>query len=227
MKLDFIPANIRIFVMPTLFLIILVVLFTFSIRLGFKELSSQRQEIEKLQKDENILREKESLLRNLESSILPQADSALIALPEKNPALTVISQLKNLALQKGTIIDNLKAGSPQEEEGGLSKIDITFDIDGTFFSIFDFATSVKNIAPIAGLQRLELSDAGAGGSRATISVRSYWASFPEKIPTVSEPVKGLVEKDQEILSLFATLTPPSFIEISPIAPGFRADPFNF
>lgn len=227
MKLDFIPANIRIFVMPTLFLIILVVLFSFSIRLGLTEISSQRQEIEKLQKDENILREKESLLRNLESSILSQADSALIALPDKNPALSAVSQLKNLSLQKATIIDNLKAGSPQEGEGGISKIDITFDIDGTFFSIFDFATSVKNIAPITALQKLELSDAGAGASRATISVRSYWASFPEKIPTVSEPVKGLDEKDQETLSLFASLSPPSFVEISPTSPGVRADPFNF
>lgn len=227
MKLDIASPNIRAILTPSIFLIILVLLFSFAVRLGFTEISSQRNTIAKLQKDENILRQKEALLRDLETTLLSQADLALLTLPGKNPALAIVSQLKNLSSQKAIIIDNIKAGAPRKEESSIGRIDISFDAEGPFLSVLDFSASLKTIAPITTLQKFDLSDAGGGLSRATVSVRSYWADFPEKIPSVSEPVKEFTDEDQEILATFASLVTPSFVEVIPNPPGVRVDPFSF
>ena len=66
--------------------------------------------ISMISKNTNILSSKEAALREVQNSTVSQVDSVLNAVPSKNPILLVISQIKNLAAEKGIAISKLQAG---------------------------------------------------------------------------------------------------------------------
>lgn len=224
MKKDSIPPNIRAFMLPVGLLFVLIVLFIFSFKIGLERIKTQRDTLNKAQSDEKILTDKESLLRQFEIEVGSTADTTATALPDKNPALSILSQLKAFAATRGIILANAKIG--QEVTGqDVSRVDITFDADGDFTQVMDFLNSLENVAPIIFIGKTKITQI-AGISRATTTIRGFWAPLPSKLPSLTEPIKDLTSAERELLQKVTSLSQPAFLEIVPAEASGRIDPFN-
>jgi Tfp pilus assembly protein PilO len=220
-----IPPNMQVFVIPLGLLAALVIMTIFSIRFGFARISTQRQEVETANKNESVLLQKESVLKEVETEIPAHVKVLAAVMPEKNPSLAMISQLKLLSSSKGLVVENIKVSSSMAKEAGLSEVDVTFGVDGPMLQVIDFIASIKDLAPVSTLEKAKLNQSGEA-TRADLTVRVYYAAFPEKLPSLTEPVRGLTSSEKETLTNLSSLLLPAFIELAPQGPTQRDSPFD-
>ena len=211
---------------PLLFLFVMIFAGVFFIKVGVPRVSSQRQKLADVQKEEAILFEKDTLLSQFEKSITKMGNTSLSALPSKNPATSVISALRNLSSEKGVIVGSLTISSGKSDENSISSATVGFDLDTQVSGVFDFIRSLNNTAPINRLEVISLNQDEAS-SVANISLKIYWSSLPGTLPALTDPLPPLGDEEQSIISEFASLKrPSSFGEVTPTGPSGRADPFN-
>lgn len=215
---------LTIFLFPTLTLIGLVVLFVFVFKVGFSQIRIQSLKIVSLSKEENLLFAKESLLREIQEAALSQAEVATRALPEKNPVISMISQLKNLAAEKGILLANLKVGN-QSKDSQLSRILLDFDAEGSFLAVLGFVKSIENLSPISSIEKMKIVNS-SGFTRASVSLRVYWSPFPTQIPSVAEPVRELSQEEKDLIIALAQLRQEQAIQVTALPPSARVDPFS-
>lgn len=206
-------GNIKLIGAPILMLIGLIALFVLAstfivsrINALFGEYDTQKQEMV-------TLNEKLSSLQASSATISGFAQSLAFALPDKNTSLMIVSQLKTLASENTLTMQNIKVGS-ELKDGQISHVDVSFDIEGQSSTIFSFLNQTKTIAPINKLTRFRLSTTESG-SRANITLSSYWAAFPTKIPAVSDPLVKITAEEERTLQVLGALRKPAFGELTP------------
>ena len=220
------PSNIEVMVVPIVLITVLIILSILVAKIGISKVNSQREKLTVAQTDEVIFKQKQEILQEVQGEVLSLADLSASAVPNKNPALAVISQLKNLASSKSVVLSNLQVGSKSGIGKEISKVDISFDVDGDFSSVLDFLQDTSKIAPISQIEKIEINQA-AGATRASTAMVSFWAPFPKKLPPLTEPAKDLSAEELSLIRSLSELTPPAFLEITPLAPSERGDPFAF
>jgi hypothetical protein len=204
--------------------IVVIILFVLVVKLGFAKIGDLRSDIAKEQKSVTILTEKLNLLSQVDEEA-DQASFTSAALPPTNPSLTIISQLKTLAASSGLLISGVKAGSQSLDKAEVSKVDINFDIGGDRSAIFQFLQKINTIAPISRVDKVKLVQLG-GVSRASVTVRSYFAALPEKLPAISDAITDLTPDEKQTLKDVLGLTQPTFIEVTASQNAGKADPFG-
>ncbi len=219
------PENVRLILNSLVPLIIVLVLFVLIGQFAFGKISEVRNKITKSQKDQLILVQKLDLLKTLGSTASSSIESVSNALPETNPSLAVISQIKNLAVQNGVVVANVKGGAEVKDNSGLSRADISFEVFGPRIQIILLAKTVSQIAPVTLMDKIKISE-NAGSARANISVRSFWAPFPTKLPALTEAITDLTADEKKTLGLTVNLIQPQFTEFPPSEGGGKADPFS-
>lgn len=224
MKENLIPPKIRLLLTPVGFLIVLVFLFIVLARVAVVRISDQRARLGESRKTENVLESKLSTLNAVQGEAIDLANLTVAALPQDNPALSVVSQIKNLSASLGLTLRNLKVGG-EMGEGSLFREEIVFDLAGPLSQIVEFLNTLKTLAPITTLQKIEFSQT-QGISLATVTIRSYWAAFPTSLPEISDPTPSLTDEEREMISQLSSLGAPAFIEVTPSEPTVRGDPFN-
>lgn len=223
MKKSFIPPSIQILIYPTLVLMVLVVLILIVINFGFSQISKQRQAMAETAQNEKILAEKEAILSEVSGTVVANANSVSLALPEDNPALFIISQLKLLALSKSVVLKNIKVGAGTEETS-LLRVSLSFNADGQTVNVLDFLNSIENVSPIITIEKVKMSQIG-GILSADTTIRGYWSALPKTLPKITEPLKNLSDAEKDVLDKILALTPPSFAEIIPAQASARDNPF--
>ena len=220
-----ITPNIRVFIPPLLFLGILIIISILAARVGFARIGSQREELAGARRNENILSQKESVLRELQTDVPGYAQTAATVLPEKNPALILISQLKTLSAPQGLILGNFKVGSEIGGEGAIATVDVTFAVDGSFAQVVEFIGAIARIAPLSNLEKAKINQS-LGAARADVTVRAFFSPFPQQLPALTEPQRNLTDEEKDTLSRLASLTLPPFIELAPLPGVIRENPFE-
>lgn len=205
-------------------LVAIVLLFILVGNFGAGKVSEIRASVAKEKKNVTILSQKLSLLNEVTESV-SSASLASTALPEKNPALAAISQLKSLAVTQNTLISKIKSGSAGKDKSGISKVDITFDLEGQRSQVFQFLTAIENIAPISRVEKVKLNEI-AGATRATITIKSYFAELPTKLPALTDAVNDLTADEKKTLSEVTGLTQPNFVSLPASQGGGKPDPFG-
>lgn len=221
-----VPPNIEVMVVPIILITVLIILSILVVKIGISKVNSQREKLTVAQRDETIFKQKQEILQEVQGEALSLADLSASAIPNKNPALAVISQLKNLASLRSVVLSNLQVGSKSGAEKGMSKVDISFDVDGDFSFVLDFLQDTSKIAPISQIEKIEINQT-VGATRASTSMVSFWAPFPKKLPPLTEAAKDLSVEELSLIRSLSELTPPVFLEIAPSVPSARADPFAF
>lgn len=214
------PKNLLSSTLPLLAAIVLFIVVT---KFGVGRVIELRQEISQANIDKNALTQKLSTLQNLGSNLSANSEASSVALPDKNPALIVLSQIKNLAVQNVVSVSNIKTSSSVSPNTNLSSADLSFDVVGPFPAIFSFLSGIHKIAPITIVDRVRMNETGQTAT-AAVTVSSFWSALPTQIPAVDQPVNTLTSDEQTILTSVSTLVPPQFSELSP-AQGGRANPF--
>lgn len=206
-------------------LIGVIALFIFAVPFGISQISGVRDKISKASTVQNTLTQKLDLLTNISVSAVSETDALAIALPDSNPALVTLSQIKILASAGGLSTTGVKGGSEVKDKSGLLRVDITFDLRGSRDAIMSFLKGVENISPITVVTKLKLNESG-GGSLANITVSSFWSPLPTKIPAVTDPERDLTADEKNTIAKVSALNPPIFTEVPASETSGRSDPFT-
>jgi len=218
------PPAIQVFLVPVILLVVLGILSGLAVRIGFSRIGAQRDEIAAARQDENTLSQKENVLSSVQGTVPTYVNTVAASLPEKNPALSMISQLRALAVTSGLLLDNIKVGSAVPTEG-LFYVDITFALEGTPPQVVSYLNSIKNLAPISTVEKAKVNQS-ALGTRADVTVRVYYSAFPQKLPSLTEPVKELTEDERTALTRLSALSLPAFTDLQAQPAGLRENPFD-
>jgi|WetSurSiteA1Bulk_404760.scaffolds.fasta_scaffold00731_7 Tfp pilus assembly protein PilO len=216
------PPDIKVLLVPFLSLAVLFFVASFGIRIGFSEIAKQKEEIATVKKEITVLSDKEKLLKQVQSDYSQKIETFSQAIPEKNPVLAVLSQVKLSAQNKGLFVQKIKVGGGVPSKD-LSTVDISLEITGPITGTIEYIDSLGKLAPIVTVQKIKLSQSGV--TTASLNLRSYFAPFPTKLPTLTEPAKNLTADEKKIIEKMISLTPPLFLELVPTGITNRVDPF--
>jgi len=219
------PENIKRAVSAGAPLLIVIVLFVIVGKFGVPKVLELRSEVKAAQKTEEKLTQKLNLLQTLSSDVALKANIVSSALPDSNPALAVMSQLKNLALNQGVVLSVMKSSAGTGNSAGLNEVNISFTLDGARPQINSYLAEIAKIAPITTVRKIAIIES-AGGTSADIGVVTYWAEFPKTIPAVTEAITDFTSEDKKILSNISALIQPSSMEVAPFGGEINPNPFG-
>ena len=224
MKKGLFGASVSAILIPSVYLLVSIILFVFGARTGIAKISEQSSALNDAKKTQGVLQQKESLLRQIETEVNSQVDILANVVPEKNPALTMISQIKNLAAVSGITITTFKIGA-QNDAGVVSFVDLSYDADGALISIIPFLNTVKTLAPISTLDTAKINQQG-GLASANVRIRVYFAGYPTKLPSLTEAVNELTGEEKTLLDSLSGLSLATFTTLTPQEPTVMESPFN-
>ena len=224
MKKNKVSASITAIAVPLGYLLAALLISLFGLKTGLGRLGEQSRVLSEAKKTQSILQQKESLLRQREAEVSSQIDILANVIPEKNPALTMITQLKNLALVNAVFLTSFKIGS-QNDSGAVSFVDLNFDAEGGVSSLVTFLSSLKGLAPLSAIDKAKLNQLGGTGA-VNVSTRVYFAPYPQKLPSLTEAINDLTDEEKSLLDSLSSLTLPTFTTLTPQEPSIRENPFN-
>jgi len=222
----FIPQRMKAIVLPVGLLLAMVVLVLVVYKVGVGKIKTQREALQKANKNETILDQKQMVLQTIQNNILSYADSAVIALPDKNPSLMALSQLKKLAENSALSIGNIEVGGKIKSKSGTLKTIVSFEVEGTLSQVLNYLISTKNFAPLSTIDRVEIAQA-EGVIRAAVDLAVYWAPLPTKLPAIGDPVLELTTSETALITELVNLEQPLFTQVVPAIPSARVDPFSY
>ncbi len=220
-----IQENVKIVIKAVLPFIIVIILFVTVGQFGFGRIVEIRNQIAGAQSEQKILTQKLDILENIQSSGTQFSNLAVAALSDSSPSLSVISQIKILAMKEGIVLNQMKASSPTIDPAGLSTISISFNAAGSRTQIESFINAISSFAPISIVDKIKISESAPGAALANITVKSFWAPFPTKVPAVTTAITDLTSAERETLQNLGNLTQPVFVSIQ-ASQGGKADPFS-
>lgn len=218
-------ADVKTLAFPLGSLVFLVVLFIIAYGNLSTRISGQRSNLAIQRKNENILSAKRDLLTQLDAESFSLVDSVVMALPSQNAALVMLAQLRGAAAGRLLTLVNIKVDPSRPGDKGLSKVQIQFDIDGEFSQVYSFIKEIANMAPLSTLEIVSIVSSG-DIVRASITILTYFAPFPDTLPALTEPLTEFSSSDREVLSVLSQLIPPPFTSVNVGEPVLRADPFE-
>lgn len=224
MKKDLFGASVSAIAVPAVYLLVSIILFVFGAKTGIAKISEQRDSLAEAKRNQAVLEQKESLLRQIETEVNSQVEVLANVLPEKNPALTMISQIKNLAAVSGITITSFKIGAVNDT-GSVSFADVSYDADGDSVSVIAFLNTIKTLAPLSTIDTAKINQQ-AGAASANVRIRVYFAGYPTKLPSLTEAVGELTGEEEGLFETLSGLSLPVFTTLSPQEPTVRESPFN-
>ena len=218
-------AKLKFVAFPLLYLFVISVVGFVVVRMGLTKISSQRSTIKKTEAQVKTLAEKVEVLGNA-STYLPQYVSAISnALPGKNSALTLISQLKALSENSSTPLVDMDIGFSGKVEG-LNTVSFSYTAEVDKNSSKNIIEDSLLIAPILTYNSFDIRVEG-GVYEIEADGNTYWAVFPEDIPSVTDKIVLMSEGDNELLTSLMSLKSFSSDKIEPSGPYDRDNPFVF
>ena len=179
-----------------------------------------------MEKKQSTLTQKWNILRSISQVSSNWADLTLYALPKTNPSLQYLSQLRLLAAENGLILSDVKVSSGGETAGNLSAINGSFSVLGAKESITSFCQSLGRMAPLTVISKIDLSD-GGGASKADIGTRTFYASLPKTIPSISQSITDLTASEKELITEIESLSTPAIGQtFTPSTEGITSAPFG-
>ena len=222
MKIDIV--KIKAFAIPMGLFVASVVLYVVGGRILIDQIKATREKIARLEKETSVFEEKVSILQDFSATSSNYINIVSTALPDQNAGITFISQIKRGTQLVPVVISNINAGSPLAEEE-LSKAQINFDVDGSLAEVMNFVQYVSRVSPLSRIEKIRINQT-ATAARATVTASVFWASFPEKLPDITQPIDQLSADEQTMLADLAKRVQPVFLRFTPTVTTPRADPFN-
>lgn len=191
------PENTKQVIKSVAPLLIVIILFLFVGKFGVGKITGLSTKIKDSKRTQTILQEKLNILTSVSQTAAVNAGRVVYALPESNPTIAALSQLKNLALTNNLILKEIRS-SNSSSDTSFSSVNISFSVEGARDSILAFINSIKTVAPIMLVSRAQLRE-GQDIAKADITVSSFWAGLPSSIPPVTQTVSDLTASEKEML----------------------------
>ncbi|OGM73893.1 hypothetical protein A2191_00105 [Candidatus Woesebacteria bacterium RIFOXYA1_FULL_38_9] len=188
-----------------------------------KEITENKKEIISLEERLKVLEKSATYISK------PAATSLTQALPAENATILALSQIKKIAAENNTVINNVEVDITENITENLSTAAIKLTLENETINDFTtFFTNLSHSLPITSTQEITFKlDQEQIESRLEFNV--YWAPFPATLPSLTTPLSELSSEEKEILSLidsydkFEQSTVPS---LSPTTNPGRTNPFE-
>jgi hypothetical protein len=220
-----IPENVVIILKAVLPFIAIVVLFVILGRIGVDKISETRQKITDVQSEQLALIQKLEMLRTVTAGGMADANFVISALPDSNPSLLVISQLRSLADKDGVSLKSIKSINTGGEGTEYNSVQINFLVLGNKESISLFLNDIKSIAPICTLASARMTELDSNFV-SNVTVKTFWAPLPTRLPASIFEYEDLSADEKQILSNISALSQPKFVSLPPASAGGRNNPFG-
>ena len=221
-----IKINLRILGLPTLSIVILTIITFGFAGIIIDKITTAGAELDAVSREKNVLEAKVSSLTSISGESLNDTSEVVsMALPDKNSALLSMAQFRSMASESSLTLENIKVGSEIKDTGGISHVDITFDVEGPTQSIISYLNSVTTIAPINKLSKFKISS-NESTIRASVTSSSYWAAFPKTIPAVESPFEPFSADELSAIEQISNLRRPQFVTLTPEEDSNRENPFS-
>ncbi|QQG47261.1 MAG: hypothetical protein HY044_04000 [Candidatus Woesebacteria bacterium] len=188
-------------------------------------ISSLTSQIDASNSEQKKLQEKISILQAASKDILASGEIVTLALPADNPMVYVVSQIKRYSQDLNLKVTNIRTTDIGTKSRDLLKSTVELNVTGPYQGTISLLEKVRRSFPLTIVDKVTI-DPLATEFRATIDISSYWASFPEKIPALTETITALSSSESATLSQISSFDKPQFVELPPAsASGARANPF--
>jgi hypothetical protein len=215
-----------IFLIPLGLLIGILVFFIFVVPTSYSQITSRIQSFKSNQEVEDVLTKKLAVLENTSPEVLEKSPQTVIVLPDKNPVLSLISQVKEIAITQNSLVSEVKTGSITEIEENLHRIEFTVGIDAPdFITIAKIVDEIGKRAPVSSVDLLEMQDQ-LTIKHANLQVSAYWSPLPDSLPAVTDPLSALSPDELALLNQISSFSAPQFSTLSPEADTQRENPFD-
>lgn len=172
------------------------------------------------------LQNKLESLQKIDPSVLSESENVYLSLPDKNPAVYVVSQLKNYATEYGVALTKLNITGSSSQQAELGTATVQFSAEGEYQSVVDFINRLAQTAPLMSIERVKVTQSVLNTTEAVGALNTFWAPFPETLPSVTEGISNLTEEELKILQTLTSLEQPIFGDLPPAAPTqTRPNPF--
>lgn len=219
-----IPENVILVLKSAVPLVGIVVLFFILSQIGYGKINEVRAQIAAAKHEEKILAEKFNLLQTVSVTGIQDANTVTNALPDSNPALVTMTQIKNLAASRNLVVRSLRSGVVNESQGDIANITLNFKLIGTISDLYGLMVEINSFAPITILDFVKISQTG-GSILAEVRVKTFWSALPTQLPTSIEEFKELTLEEREVLNNLGNLTQPQYISLPPPNDDTKPDPF--
>ncbi|MCS7092488.1 MAG: hypothetical protein NZM26_04000 [Patescibacteria group bacterium] len=210
-------------VLATVILVLFVVIFS----IGNKIISAEWENYKKNQQTKEILVKRKETLSNISQNAFDKSQAIAIALPDKNPILWTISQIKiYLTENPNTLIKSFVVGGEDKSLSDINALTFTVEIESKdISSIIDLIDYMQSVSPIVKVQSLN-TDSNDLVAKSKIVMSVYWSAYPAKLDNINQSIFSLNQEEIEVLNSVAELKQPVFSSLSPSVPSIRENPFN-
>lgn len=224
MKKSLIPPDFRILLRPLALICAMVILAAVIYNVGVSRVSQENAQLATAKKNEAVLAERATTLESVSGTVTSQAKAADAAVPNLNPGLVTLSQLRSLAAKTSLTVIDFGVGSEIRDIGTLSRVEVSVTVEGQFGNVISFISQLNTIAPIAVPGKIRITSSG-GLSRGLVAVSSYFSPLPTKLPALTEPVTKLTTAETDTITKVTSLSQPAFLELTPQPGAPRPNPF--
>jgi len=222
--------DLRILILPLAAIGLVIILIAVTGNFAYSQYKNKVAEIENLTSTKNILNTKATELEQKKTALSSLVSSALLAVPDENPSLMIYNHLKRISLANGIVFLNLRASStiPEDETENLM-YSATFKTTSAteLPDALLFLDDMNRISPLVLFTGLSMNNEDNEESQMQIDFTGYYASLPENLSNIDEPLDLLTQSDIDALNNAASLIRPSFTSIGASQTTKRENPFNF
>lgn len=217
-------SGYKFVLIPVLSLLAVIVLGYITYSIASKRISEQLSEITIQEKEVAVLSDKVAIL-NEETDILnTYHGSALGVLPEKNPILFVLYNIKQSALATTTRIEEIKVGSVTENDSGTS-VSLVFTAVGELNALLNLIEDLRSGTPLTTVTKTAFEVSGEVAS-VEVTSSTHFSKLPEKLPAITSPIAKLSKAELDAFSSFE-LTNNQDFNLTPQRGDSTRDPFSF
>ncbi len=186
----------------------------------YGEISALRAQVALAKQIESSLAQKLQILQDFNQSAFI-SDKVLVAIPQDNSSLAVLSQIKKKAQENGVALGQVNVGKGVAVEGAGSYADITFEAVGELATMVVFMQSLSKTAPLGNVESVEI-----GGLGAEIIYRIHWAPLPTQLPSLTDPLAEFSDEEKILIAKLTALESAAALTLSPQPPALRKNPFG-
>ncbi|OGM11452.1 hypothetical protein A2Z22_00175 [Candidatus Woesebacteria bacterium RBG_16_34_12] len=218
--------NIRVMIIPSLSLIIIITLFIVVVKTSIPKISEQMNLVKNTDENVSKLNQKLDILREVKDKVLGYADTSLLAVPDENPILWKMAQLKSITSENEMHLLSRSVDVKETQGGGINDVEVIIAASGSLAKAMDYIKAVQNSSPISNIESVSIKRISENDVEVHFTVKTFHSRLPTKLPKISEPIKNLTSKEQDLLEDLSKLKAPEFTMLEPNGPFDRLDPFN-
>lgn len=203
---------------------LIIVLILISFLLGIANINKIRSNLSFLKDSEKKLLRKISILQTVEEKVAGDVNFIDVALPDSDSAIYVINQVKNTAILYNLKLTDMTTGK-KTLEGKVTKIPLTFSIDGDKNNVNEFIKLFSKTLPLVTVEKIDM-DFSKSSPKTSITISLYSSEDPKTIPSIYEAVNDLTDEELEIISSLSGYKVPAFSNPQGSFEQGREDPFN-